>query len=414
MLNESIRYQDGQLYCDSVCIADIVQQVGTPAYVYSLPRVLANYRAIQAAFPQAHVHYSAKANANLALLRALVQAGAGIDTVSGGEIHRALLTGANPQQIVFAGVGKTANELYFAVEQNIGWVNLENVEEARLLNAIAHTAETTMRVAVRFNPDVTANTHPHIATGHGGAKFGLSADAIRALLDQRAELPNLRFEGIHIHIGSQLHDTAATTAALRATLDLIKPYPFIRTINLGGGMPSPYIPGEALPSVDDFARALTPLLEGYEVVLEPGRSIVANAGVLVTRVLYTKDQGGQRFLITDAGMTDLIRPALYDAHHEVVPLACADPSAASQMSQYTIVGPVCETTDVLARDVSLSSAEPGTLLAILDAGAYGMVMASSYNARNRPPEVVVNQDGASWFVARRRETWDDQVRFEIE
>lgn len=410
VLNDSIRYQDRQLYCDSVAVSDIIAQVGTPVYIYSLRRALHNLSEIQAAFPQAHVHFSAKSNANLAVLNALIKHGAGIDTVSGGEIHRALLAGADPQSIVFAGVGKTSNELFFALDQNVGWVNIENVEEANLLNAIASTAGKTIRTALRFNPDVTANTHPHIATGHGGAKFGLSADAIRWLLDRRNETPNLRYEGIHIHIGSQLHDTTATVEALRVTRELIAPYPFITTIDIGGGLPSRYQSGEALPTPADFATALKPLLDGYDVILEPGRSIIADAGLLVARVLYVKEQGDQTFLITDTGMTELIRPALYNAHHEIVPLTIPDTTAGTMTA--AVVGPVCETTDVLGRNVTLPAVQPGDLLAILNAGAYGMVMASNYNSRPRPPEIVVDEDGVRWHVSRRRETWQDLDQYE--
>ncbi len=414
MLNNSIHFEDepsgARLYCDRVPIGSIVAQTGTPVYVYSLPRALANLRRIQAAFPRAEVHYSAKANANLALLRTLVQAGAGIDAVSGGEIYRALAAGAPPEQIVFAGVGKTSQELYYALEQGIGWFNVENAGEAHKLDCMASVAGTTARVALRLNPDVTAKTHPHIATGHGAAKFGMTADALRAVLDRADETPHLRYEGIHIHIGSQLHDTAATVEALQTVLDLIKPYPNITTIDLGGGLPVAYAPDEVIPAVETFAAALNPLLEGYEVILEPGRSIVADAGMLITRVLYTKEQGGQQFVIVDAGMTDLIRPALYDAHHEIVPLLRDDqPTTPMQ-----VVGPVCETTDVLGRGVALPPVKPNDCLAILTAGAYGMVMASNYNARPRPPEVAVSEDGDSWYLVRRRETWQDLIAHELD
>ncbi len=411
MLNNSIRYQEAQLFCDSVPVREIVAQIGTPVYIYSLPRALANFRRIQAAFPKAHIHYSAKANANLAVLLALVEAGAGIDAVSGGEIYRALLAHAQPEQIVFAGVGKSGQELYYAVEQDIGWFNVENVHEAHKLNTIAVESGKTVRAALRFNPDVTANTQPQIATGHSSAKFGLTAETIRDLLAREDETPNLRYAGIHIHIGSQLHDTDATLQAVRAALDLIAPYPQIRTINIGGGLPVAYSPDEALPSIEAFAAALLPLLGDYELILEPGRSIIADAGLLVTRVLYLKEQGGQHFLITDAGMTDLIRPALYGAHHAIVPLEQPD-SDERQTAQ--VVGPVCETTDVLGHDVELPPVARGDCLAVLTAGAYGMVMASNYNARPRPAEVAVSEDGNSWYLVRRRETWQDLVQHELD
>lgn len=410
MLNSSIRYHESRLYCDSVPVREIVAQTGTPVYIYSLPRALANFRRICDAFPQAHIHYSAKANANLAVLAAVVRAGAGIDAVSGGEVYRARLADAPPERIVFAGVGKTGQELYYAVEEGIGWFNVENVHEAHKLNTIACECSKTVRVALRLNPDVSAKTHPHIATGHGGAKFGLTADTIRDLLARRSETPNIAYAGIHIHIGSQLHDTAATLQAVRAALDLIAPYPEIRTINIGGGLPVAYEGDEALPSVEEFAAALLPLLDGYELILEPGRSIIADAGLLVTRVNYLKEQGGQHFLIVDAGMTDLIRPALYDAHHAVVPLEQHD----GERQPMQIVGPVCETTDVLAHDALLPPVTRGDCLAVLTAGAYGMVMASNYNARPRPPEVVVAEGGDRWYLARRRETWHDLVIHELD
>jgi diaminopimelate decarboxylase len=412
MLNESFHYHDGALYCDSVRIADIAAQVGTPVYIYSLRRALDNLRRIRAAFAplNPHIHYSAKANGNLTILRALIRAGAGIDAVSAGEIYRALQAGAKPEEIVFAGVGKTADELRYAAEQGVGWFNVENVDECRLLDKAAASVGRDARVALRFNPDVVANTHRHIATGHGGAKFGLSAKAIRYLLAHAGEYPHLRFEGIHIHIGSQLHDTDATREAVRATLDLIAPYPAIRTVDIGGGLPTAYSPGDQLPSLDDFVSALVPLLRGYDVILEPGRSVIADAGILVMQVLYLKQAADQIFVIVDAGMTELIRPALYEAHHEIVPLI-SYPAGTPTPPVY-VVGPVCETTDVLGREVPLPDMQPGDLLAALTAGAYGMVMATNYNARPRPPEIVVLEDGVTWQIARRRETWADLVQHE--
>lgn len=413
MLNDSIHYQDGVLFCDSVPIAEIAATIGTPLYVYSLRRALDNLKRIRQAFAnlKPHIHYSAKANANLALLRALVGAGAGIDAVSGGEIYRALRAGARPEDIVFAGVGKTVDELRFALEQSVGWFNVENVLECRLINDLAAELKCPpARVALRFNPDVTADTHPYIATGHSSAKFGLTAETITHLLSCQADYPHLRFEGIHVHIGSQLHDTDATTRAVQSALNLIATYSNIRTVNIGGGLPVAYKPDEAVPSFEDFARTLTPLLQRYDVLLEPGRSIVADAGILVIKVLYVKQQAGETFVITDGSMAELIRPALYQAHHEIIPVNAALRTQHSVLTH--VVGPVCETADVLGRNVALPEVQPGDLLAILTAGAYGMVMASNYNARPRPPEVVVSEDGQRWQVARQRETWQDLVRFE--
>jgi diaminopimelate decarboxylase len=372
--------------------------------------MLHNYHQIRDAFAplNAHLHYSAKANGSLSILRTLIEAGAGIDTVSGGEIFRALRAGAQPSQIVFAGVGKTREELRYAVEQGVGWINIENVGEAALLNDIAGLLGKTVRVALRFNPDVMAHTHKHIATGHGGSKFGLTAAAVQALLAEQGQFPCLKFEGIHVHIGSQLHDTDATVEAVQAALALVAPYEAIRTIDIGGGLPARYMPGEALPQPEAFAEALAPLVRGYAVILEPGRSIIADAGALLTQVLYRKAQGGRHFVIVDAGMTDLIRPMLYEAQHDIVPLKRAD----SASDSVDVVGPVCESTDVLATDRRLGEVQPGDGLAVLGAGAYGMVMASNYNARRRPAEVMVMEDGHTWRVIRQRETWDDLIRGE--
>ncbi len=410
MLNSSIRYQDDRLYCDAIPVQTIVEQVGTPLYLYSLRRAIENYHQIRDAFAGlgGHVHYSAKANANLSLLRALVSAGAGIDCVSGGEIYKALLAGCAPEQIVFAGVGKSADDLRYAVEHRIGWINIENEAECQVINRLASERGQTARIALRYNPDVSANTISKIATGHSGAKFGLSADAIRSILERQAEFPTLRIQGIHIHIGSQLGDTLATLEAVRSTLTLIAPYHQIRTIDIGGGIPTQYRSEQALPNPAAFASALMPYLGSYDVLIEPGRSIIADAGLVVASVLYTKEHGGQKFVVLDTGMTELMRPALYDAHHEIVPLT----RRAGEFETVDVVGPVCETTDSLAHARLLPALSPGDLVALLTAGAYGFVMASTYNARPRPPEVVVDLDGQTWRVARRRETWDDLIAHE--
>ncbi len=413
MLNESIHYQKGALYCDSIPISEITAHIGTPVYVYSLARALGNLRRIQAAFSdiQPHIHYSAKANANLSILRALVEAGAGIDAVSAGEIHKARLAGAAAQDIVFAGVGKTPNELAYAIEKRVGWINVENVAECRLINDIVQEQNRpAQRIALRLNPDVTANTHPYIATGHGGAKFGLTAEHVRELLAKQRDYPHVCFEGIHIHIGSQLHDTQATQQALEIALELIAPYPNVRTVNIGGGLPVAYRPDEDIPSWEDFAASLKNLLTGYTVLLEPGRSIIADAGILVASVLYVKQQAGQTIVIADGSMAELIRPALYQAHHEIVPVMAAS-NLDTVLTQ--VVGPICETADVIGHDIRLPKVQAGDLVAVLTTGAYGMAMANNYNQRPRPPEVVVAEDGRSWQIARRRETWDDLVRLEM-
>lgn len=413
MLNSSFHYQNNMLYCDHVPVGEIVAQVGTPVYIYSMRRAVDNFKRIRAAFAglNPHIHYSVKANGNLALLKGLIRAGVGIDAVSAGEIHRALRAGANPQEIVFAGVGKTPREVAYALEQDIGWFNVENVGECGLINDIVrHMQLAPARVALRFNPDIAASTHPYIATGHGAAKFGLPQDTVRDLLANQSAYPHLHFAGIHIHIGSQLHDTEATKKATALALELIAPYPAIRTVNIGGGLPVAYEPEETVPDFAEFAAALTPLLSSYHVLLEPGRAIIADAGMLAANVIYVKRQGGQTFYITDASMAELIRPALYQAYHAIVPVQRSGDDA--PLSPANVVGPVCETADILSHNALLPELSPGEPLAILTAGAYGMVMASNYNARPRPPEVVVNEDGHTWHIARRRETWEDMLRLE--
>ncbi|GAB4509049.1 MAG: diaminopimelate decarboxylase [Anaerolineae bacterium] len=405
MLNETMHYNNGELMIDGVPAVEIMAACGTPVYVYSLNRLRTNVNRIRSAFPQAHIHYSAKANANLTLLKTLIAMGVGVDTVSAGEIYKALKAGCSPEHIVFAGVGKSPSELRFAVEQGIGWFNVENVAELEMLNALAAQAQHPVRVALRLNPELTASTHRHIATGHGGAKFGLTADIIQQILSQQHHYPHLTFAGLHIHIGSQLHETSATTAAVEMAVELMTPYPHMRTLNMGGGLPVAYQSGVVLPEYTEFADAVLPLLTDYAVMLEPGRSIVADAGVLLSEVLYLKEQAGHLFTIIDASMTELMRPALYEAHHEIVPLKQAPNTITT-----TVVGPVCETTDVLGRGVALPRLAPGDAVALLTAGAYGMVMASNYNARPRPPEVVV--EGDTWRVVRLRETWDDLLRGE--
>ena len=406
VFNSSIRYVDASLHIDDLGIESIVKETGTPVYIYSLKRVLDNYRRLRSAFAHlgARVHFSVKSNGSLAILRALENAAAGFDCVSAGEIYLALKAGARGEDIVFAGVGKTRGEIAYAIAKGIGWFNAENGLELRYINdAAAAAGAGSVRVALRLNPQVTANTHPFMATGHGAAKFGLTADVIGDILAHQEEYPRLDIAGIHMHIGSQLGDSAATLSALDKLLELIRPWPQITTINLGGGLPVAYRFDEAIPSLDDFAAALASRLSGYETLLEPGRSIVADAGILVAEILYVKRQAGQVFYIVDASMAEMIRPALYGAHHEIMPLRKTD----AELITAQVVGPVCESADVLARDRRLPVLSEGDMLALLTAGAYGMSMASNYNARPRPAEVVV--DGDRWRVSRRQETWEDTL-----
>ena len=396
---------------DDVCAASIAADVGTPVYIYSLKRVRENLRRLQRAFAliDAHIHYSAKANSNRAILRAMSEAGAGIDAVSGGEIQRALAAGARAADIVFAGVGKTRDEIDFAVEGGVGWINVENPLELDYINAAAESLRIDcVKVALRLNPQVEANTHRYMSTGHGQAKFGLTADVIKRILANADGYPRVNIAGLHMHIGSQLGDTTATTEALDSLLALAERHPQIDTINLGGGLPVTYRFDESIPAIDDFAAEIGSRLRGYRVLLEPGRAIVADAGALVVTVLYVKRQAGKLFYIVDGSMAELIRPALYQAHHEIVPLV----ESIGDTCSAQVVGPVCESADVLAWERELPRLDVGDRLAVMTTGAYGMAMASNYNSRLRPAEVVVDESGGSWRVSRRRERLDDVVRLE--
>ncbi len=409
VFNSSIRYLDKRLTVDEIDIESIVSEVGTPAYIYSLARIRRNCHRLRTAFAplNARLHFSVKANGNLDVLRALSAVGAGFDCVSGGEIYRALRAGAKAKDIVFAGVGKTRAELAYAIKNNVGWINAENIGELAQIDHSAGEADgKRARVALRLNPEVTANTHPHMATGHGAAKFGMTADVIRDVLNRRERYPKIDFAGIHMHIGSQLGNSDATLAAVEKLLKLIEDYPSIKSINLGGGLPVAYRFDETVAAPDQLAAQLAHRLKGYDLLLEPGRAIVADAGLLVAEALYVKRQAGQTFAVVDASMAELIRPALYGAHHEIVPLRPMEGDTVTTQ----VVGPVCESADVLGQDRELPPLQPGDKVALLTAGAYGMTMASNYNARPRPVEVAV--DGDRWWVSRRRETYEDLVRYE--
>lgn len=408
MLNDAFHYQNGELACDEVPLREIAAAHGTPTYVYSANRLIQNAQRLQKAFKPlgATLHYSLKANNNLAIIRLLAGLGLGMDAVSAGEIYRAQRAGVDPSHIVFAGVGKTGDELTYALQAGVGWFNVESHGELLLLDQLARVLQKTPAVALRLNPDVQAKTHHHIATGHFGAKFGMNADTIAHILAHRHETPHLNIQGLHVHIGSQLGEVEETVEAVHRAQQLAEPYPDLRTLNIGGGFPVRYAETDEYPQPEHFANALAPLFDGWQVMMEPGRSIVADAGVLLISVLYIKDQAGQHFAITDGSMTELIRPALYEAVHPIMPLNEAPP-----MQETIVVGPVCESADVLHRGVLLPLLHPGDQLAVMVAGAYGMVMASNYNMRTRPAEILV--EGDKWRVVRRRETWQDLLGQEM-
>jgi diaminopimelate decarboxylase len=410
----SFVYRDRSLYCEDVALADVAIRAGTPCYVYSAAAVLGNFGAYEEAFGEVPhtVCYSLKANGNLALIRLLAQAGAGFDIVSGGELFRVLMAGGDPAKVVFSGVGKTAVEIDEALAAGIFAFNCESEPELALVDALAHRSGVKARVALRVNPDVDAVTHAYISTGSLAHKFGVDISEAEAVYGRAREFGNLLIEGVSCHIGSQLMDPGAVMEAVDRVLGLIERLRAkgfgIRHADLGGGLGVAYKPGEAAPAIGEFVTALRHRVAGraLHVVIEPGRSIAGAAGVLLTRVLYRKKTGGKDFVVADAAMNDLIRPALYGAYHEILPLRQRDGGTA----RVDVVGPVCETGDFLARDREMPEVLPGDILAVLTAGAYGFVQSSNYNARPRVAEVLVQ--GSTWRVARKRERYEDLVRGE--
>jgi diaminopimelate decarboxylase len=404
-----MKYRDQTLYLEQLPLADIARREGTPSYVYSRAAILDRFQAYRQAFGDIppKICYAVKANSNLSILKLLADAGAGFDIVSGGELFRALKAGADPQTIIFSGVGKTSQEIDYALEHQIKSFNCESEPELALIDSLAARRGIQARVALRVNPDVDAATHPYISTGLRDHKFGIDIVGAEAVYERARALDNLRLEGVSCHIGSQITDIAPMLEVFDKMIALVerlreRGLP-IRSLDLGGGLGVVYKPGDVAPSICEFIQAMCRRTAGHslELLIEPGRSIVAEAGVLLTRVLYRKSNGDRQFIIVDAAMNDLIRPALYQAYHEIVPVK---PSA-GKSRVVDVVGPICETGDFFARDRELAPVEPGDLLAILDTGAYGMAQSSNYNTRLRPPEVLV--EGAKARLIRRRETMTD-------
>jgi len=410
-------YRRGELHCEDVSVADIAAEVGTPLFVYSRATVLHHYRVLAEAYAAVEplICYSVKANPNVGVLRLLVEAGAGFDVASGGELHRALTAGGRPERIVFAGVGKTDAEMEQALQAGILMFDVESEPELEALAAVAERVGTEARVALRVNPDVEPHTHTYITTGKRGTKFGLDLDAAGRLVRDWPAGGRVRLVGVHMHIGSQITEVAPYVEALTKVGAFVEEAAAaghcIDYINLGGGFGIFYRDHEA-PPAEAFAEALVPILRriGRRPIMEPGRFIVGNAGVLLSRVTFVKQAGPRRFVIVDAGMNDLIRPTLYGAYHKVWPVrAEAGPPdegvAAPDTEVVDVVGPICESGDFFAKDRPLPPVSRGDLLSVFSAGAYGMAMASNYNARPRAAEVLV--EGATWRLIRRRETYDD-------
>lgn len=410
---EAFSYRNGELYCDGVPARRIADQVGTPAYVYSGRRIAARFDEFNGAlgnYPHM-VCYSVKANSNLAILRLLARRNAGFDIVSGGELFRVLQAGGKASRTVFSGVGKTAAEMDYALRSGILMFICESESELRLLSERAHRLRATARVALRVNPQVSAETHPYIATGLEEHKFGLEMPVAEELYERAQPWPGLRLAGLSCHIGSQIRDLSPFAEALAKLVKMaerLRKKFSVECLDAGGGLGIPYRPEDSSPSIRAFAKQALHCVRrtGLKLFMEPGRSIVGDAGILLTRVVHTKTTGEKKFIIVDAAMNDMIRPSLYDAYHEVRPVIC------SQREEIVadLVGPVCESADFFAQNRRLPRSEPGDLLAIFTVGAYGFVLSSNYNSRPRPPEVLV--EGNRWRVARRRETMRDLIRGE--
>ncbi len=402
---DHFQYQEHRLYAEEVPVANIAERFGTPCYVYSRATLERHWRAFDTAFGH-HPHlicFAVKANSNLAVLNVLARLGSGFDIVSGGELERVLAAGGDPGKVIFSGVGKRAGEMRRALEVGIRCFNLESAAELERLEGIAADLGVVAPVSIRVNPDVDAGTHPYISTGLRENKFGIDIHAADQVYERAAASPHLRVAGIDCHIGSQLTELSPFLDALARVLELadrLERFGIpIQHLDLGGGLGIRYT-HENPPEPGDYARALDDLLEGrhYEILLEPGRAIAGNAGILLTRVEYLKDTGLKRFAILDAAMNDLVRPALYQAVQDIVP---AEREKGGERALWDLVGPVCETGDFLGKGRDLTLA-PGDLLAIRGSGAYGFTMSSNYNSRPRAAEVMV--DGDRVHLVRPRET----------
>ncbi len=406
-MNHAVSSHQGNLYIEQMPLDAIANQFGTPCYVYSKAAISANFLAYQNALAdKAHlICYAVKANSNIAVLQTLAELGAGFDIVSVGELERVLRAGGDPSKVVFSGVAKTASDLQRALELGIHCFNVESEAELELLNQTAANCGLIAAVSLRVNPDVDAQTHPYISTGLKENKFGIDINLAPQVYQRAAQMSHINVVGVDCHIGSQLVDIAPFVAALERLLLLVDQLSelgiALEHIDIGGGLGVRYN-NEQPPTAENYMAAVLPLLQGRSetLVLEPGRSIVANAGVLLTEVQYLKGNGEKNFAIVDAAMNDMIRPALYQAWMDIQPVVSSDVPAAV----YDVVGPVCETGDFLAKERSLAISA-GDRLCLFSAGAYGFVMSSNYNSRTRAPELMV--DGDQVHLIRRRETIDD-------
>ena len=406
-------YQDDKLFCEEVSVPKIAQEVGTPFYLYSHRTLLHHFRVFDTAFAEVPhiVCFAVKANSNTAILRIFVSEGGGMDLVSGGELYRALKAGADPGKIVYSGVGKREDEIDFALKTGILMFNVESDQELETINARAEILGIRAGIGLRVNPDVDPETHPHISTGLKENKFGINVEASLMAYRRAATLKNLDIKGVSCHIGSQVTKLSPFIDALGQLKELVLRLRgegiAIRYLDLGGGLGITY-DRETPPHPSEYARALIDASRNMACtfIFEPGRVIAGNAGILVTRVLYTKGNEGKRFVVVDAGMNDLLRPSLYGSFHRIQPVIRQE----REKMIADVVGPICESADFLARGRKMSVFEPGELMAVMSAGAYGFSMSSNYNSRPRIAEIMVRDD--RWYVIRKRENCEDLIRGE--
>jgi diaminopimelate decarboxylase len=423
----SFYYRQGKLYCESTDLALLAEQHATPLYVYSEQTILDHYRRLNSALEplDREICYAVKANSNLAILRILAEEGAGFDIVSGGELYRIITAGGDPAKCTFAGVGKTREEIAYALYNNIGSFNIESEEELLAIDEVASSLDLKAPIAVRVNPDVDAKTHKYISTGKSENKFGIGLDRVEAVYEMAAGLNHLELKGLQMHIGSQITEPKPFADAIDKIVPVarhLRDRFGIQFFSIGGGIGIVYQgsleSGERVwwqkqqnqaMSIEEYAGAIVPRLQSLRmrVLLEPGRFLVGNAGVLLTRVLYRKETPNKVFIIVDVGMNDLIRPALYQGYHEIVPL-----NETGNMIRADVVGPVCESGDFIALDREVADVKAGDLLAIMSAGAYGFSMASNYNSRPLPAEVLVH--GKAHQLIRRRQNYADLVQLEVD
>lgn len=409
------RFKGASLYCENIKIEGLVKKFGTPLYVYSYRTMIEHFEKIKKAFLKVEplICYSVKANSNLSIIKALLGKGAGLDIVSGGELFRAKKVGCSPRKIVYASVGKTTQEIADAIRYKILMFNVESLPELKRINQVASALKKRVDVALRFNPDIKPDTHTYITTAKKETKFGMGRALIKKILSTKNRYRNLNIVGIHIHIGSQITQAKPFIAAIKKTLlllgELCKKDINLKYLNIGGGLGIVY-DKERPQTAKAFAVKVLPLLKetGLRIILEPGRFIVGNAGILVTKVLYVKENPKKNFIIVDAAMNDLIRPSLYGAYHKIVPLKAAKKTRGKKMAD--VVGPVCESGDFLGKKRALDVKEADYLV-VMSTGAYGFVMASNYNSRPRTAEVLVKNKKA--YLIRRRETHSDLVSKEI-